>query len=292
MGNRLKKTRQYLILPTQVSTCSRSWLVMLCFTLGAFAMMLLTGCASTYQVYGGTHSLAALKKLRVQTGERPASYINPIRLAALKEVAVGVGAQSGLAYRANQIDDILDSNDRHLRQVFDFNQMLMSHNVLPPVLSSSRDNLHLAGTQALRLADRTYTIIKQARFVTAAPSWRQYLWMDFAYPERPNSTLLPKNKYEQKRWTAFIEQGWAEGIIQANTIYHENLARLKRDYAGMALYKQLLAQGMVSAPFVAHTDLGVTGNSNNIRINDQVLRITALPKLNVDSARWRPVLTR
>ena len=72
-------------------------------------------------------------------------------------------------------------------------------------------------------------------------------------------------------------------------IFTDNLARLKRDYAGMVLYKKLLAQHMVSAPFVARTELGVTGGGSDMRINDQVLRITALPSLQSNSRKWKAI---
>ncbi len=61
-----------------------------------------------------------------------------------------------------------------------------------------------------------------------------------------------------------VEMGWFEGIDQADQIYTENLARLKRDYQGMIRYRMLLAQNMVSAPQVAHRELGVTGGGEEL----------------------------
>lgn len=253
--------------------------------------MLLCSCSTSQQIYGGTHSLQDLKDLHVRSGKHPTGFINPIRLAALKEAGIGVGARSGLAFRARQINGILEKNDRQLRQLFDFQQMLLPHNVLPPILVESRAQLRLADPNTIRLADRSYRIVEQARFVTAAPQWREYLWMDFDFPVRPDPTLLPKNKYERAQWVKFVSQGWQRGIAQANEIYRENLSLIQRDFTGMALYRRLLTQQVVSAPYVARTALGVTGNADNVRINDQVLRITALPELSPDSAHWRPVLT-
>jgi defect-in-organelle-trafficking protein DotC len=47
---------------------------------------------------------------------------------------------------------------------------------------------------------------------------------------------------------------------------------------------------MVSAPYVAHSDLGVTGNRDKLRVGDQVLRITALPQLNTAPKTWQPAV--
>jgi defect in organelle trafficking protein DotC len=49
---------------------------------------------------------------------------------------------------------------------------------------------------------------------------------------------------------------------------------------------------MVSPPFVSHTDLGVTGDPTEIHIDDRVLRITALPGLNVNSKEWIVAVTK
>jgi len=84
--------------------------------------------------------------------------------------------------------------------------------------------------------------------------------------------------------------GWQKGIEQAYSIFRQNLARLKRDYNGMILYRKLLQEKMVSPPFVSRTELGVTGDGNDMHVNYQVLRITALPRLQTDSRHWRAVV--
>ena len=60
----------------------------------------------------------------------------------------------------------------------------------------------------------------------------------------------------------------------------------------MILYRKLLAMNMVSPPYVSHTDLGVTGDASEIHIDDRVLRITALPALNVNSEQWRAAVSK
>ena len=58
------------------------------------------------------------------------------------------------------------------------------------------------------------------------------------------------------------------------------------------MYRKLLAMNMVSPPYVSHTDLGVTGDGAEIHIDDRVLRITALPALNVNSSEWRAAVAK
>ncbi len=115
--------------------------------------------------------------------------------------------------------------------------------------------------------------------------------MDYQAPEMPLPAFLPKTAEERTIWRKYATMGWQDGIIQANTIFSDNLARLTRDYTGMVLYRSLLLKGMVSKPFVAHTNLGITGDSTDLHINDQIFRITALPKLQTNAQRWNPIVT-
>ena len=217
--------------------------------------------------------------------------INPIRLAAIRETATQLGARGALAWRSIQVNHSLTAEANYLNHVFDFNQLLLDSDVLPPVLVEADNSLNLASDDALRLASKIYKIESPARFITAAPNWRDYLWMNYQKPNMPDQSLLPTTCPEARAWNNFLEQGWKQGLIQANEIFSVNLNRLKRDYMGMVLYRKLLAQHMVSAPFVAAADLGVTGDANELRINDRVLRITAVSQLQTDPNQWKPVLT-
>jgi len=167
--------------------------------------------------------------------------------------------------------------------------MMLSHGVLPPVLAEGDNTLNLADPDTLRISDKNYRILQQARFVTVPPNWRNYIWTQYSKPTMPDRVLLPANAQERKIWQKGVTQGWQKGIEQAYSIFQQNLARLKRDYNGMILYRKLLQQHMVSAPFVSRTELGITGDGTDMHVNDQVLRITVLPRLQTDSSHWRAI---
>ncbi|WP_367606332.1 type IV secretion system DotC family protein [Legionella sp. W05-934-2] len=263
--------------------------------LGIISLLLLGGCTSGLQsnqgdvtTLAGLQSMASSKNNQMNKTEK----ISRIREMALKETALSLGAQSGLAMRAKNINKALMRNARHLDQVFDFTALILEHNVMPPVLLSGRNTVNLADAQTIRVSDRTYKVAKQAHFISVPPTWRQYIWMDYKKPEYPHVSLLPKTKDERQVWRHFVEQGWNNGIEQANTILEERLASLQEDFVGMIRYRKLLAMNMVSPPFVADTDLGVTGDANEIHIDDRVLRITALPALNVNAKEWRAAVAK
>ena len=250
--------------------------------------ILLAACSTPNRIPGDTDSLAGLQAMSNMKGKKAhrKKGTGKIREMALRETALSVGAQSGLAWHAKIIDDQLTRQARRLDAVYDFNALILEHNILPPVLLEGRNTLNLADTQTIRISDRTYKVAKQARFITTPPNWRQYLWMDYKKPEPPNVSLLPKTRREKQVWSFYVEKGWRQGLEQAATILEESIARIKEDYSGMILYRKLLAMNMVSPPFVSHTDLGVTGDASEIHIDDRVLRITALPALNVNSKEW------
>jgi defect in organelle trafficking protein DotC len=249
---------------------------------------------STQMQIGNTDSLAGIQQMAETKATRTRSKqkMGKIREMALKETALSLGAQAGLAWRAKIIDEQLNKNTRHLDTIYDFNSLVLEHNILPPVLLEGRNTMNLANAQNIRISDRTYKVTKQAHFISTPPTWRQYLWLDYERPEYPNTTLLPKTKVEKQIWCIYTERGWRNGIEQANIILEENIARLKEDFGGMILYRKLLAMNMVSPPYVSHTDLGVTGDGSEIRIDDRVLRITALPALNVNSNEWRAAVSK
>jgi len=218
------------------------------------------------------------------------SKINAIRQTALQETASEIGAQAALAWKANELNNMLATQSRRLDRVFNFEGMLLDHNVLPPVLVEARNTLNLSDNATIRLSSRDYQIIFPARFVTAPPTWRDYLLMIYKKPEIPNNTLLPKNNDEIDIWNKYLRIGWLNGLEQAYEIFSANLNRLQRDFGGMVLYRKLYAQQLVSKPYVSAADLGVTGGGNAMRINDRILRITSTSELDPNSKHWNPVL--
>ena len=244
--------------------------------------VLIAGCSNSK----APTELADIAALKSQT----ASKVNTLRLENLKQTARGIAAQASLSWRSRQINLTLNSQKRNLDRIFDFNYLILNQNVLPPILAEGRNILNLADDFTIRVADHEYQIVQPPRFITTPPNWRNYIWMGYKKPEVPNATLLPQNSAERKIWNENIQIGWNEGITQADQIFSTNLARLKRDYEGMILYRKLLAQHMVSPPYVSQAELGITGDGNNMHINDRVLRITSIPQLQPDSKDWHPVM--
>jgi defect-in-organelle-trafficking protein DotC len=215
-----------------------------------------------------------------------------MRNKLLSDTAMSLGAQAGLAWASEKINQQLNKDRIYLDSIFNFHAMMLSHGVLPPVLEQGDNSLNLDDPNTIRVADKTYRILQQAHFATTAPNWRDFLWLSYSKPELPDKTLLPRNVDEQKVWKTAVRLGYEKGIEQAYSIFKQNLARLKRDYQGMILYRKLLQQKMINAPFVSRTELGVTGNGEDMRINDQVLRIVELPHLQTEAHHWKAIVVK
>jgi len=268
------------------------WLVTLLFLCSFW----LSGCSQSSITNVDTMNLSQLESVRVEP-LRPSSSdttgsLSGLRVKSLKDSAMSIGAQGGLAWATDQMNEKLNIDSKYLDSVFNFNAMVLSHGVVPPVLVQGDNSLNLADPNTIRVADRTYKIVKQARFATTPPNWREYLWQTFTKPQLPDRTLLPRTDDEQKIWRDGVNSGWQKGIEQSYSIFQQNLARLKRDYNGMILYRKLLQQKMISPPFVSRTELGVTGDGSDMRVNDQVLRIEQLPKLQTSSRNWRAIVVK
>ncbi len=217
-----------------------------------------------------------------------------IREQALQEAAQALGMQAGLNYESTQIDAILRNNAEKLDQIFDFNQVMYQDNVMPPVITKASNLVNINPTgDTIRIAGQTYNIITPAKFVTAPPTWRDYLWQSYPQAALPDKSVLPENSQEQAFWRVNLLQGWNQGINQAIAIFGINLNVLVRDFNGMLLYKQMLVQNKVSPYYVNRTEQGITGNAHHMVIDDQTMQITTQPQLLYQSQRWdaTPVAT-
>lgn len=265
--------------------------------LSLFIPGMLSACASSDQQNldnVDTANMSQLENVRVHPLSPSASktQLSNLRVKMLKDSAMSIGAQGGLASASEQINSRMAQDKKYLDTIFNFDAMVLSHGVIPPVLEVGDNTLNLDDPNTIRVADRTYKIVKQAQFSTTPPNWREYLWLTYSKPALPDKSLLPRDNFEQRIWREGIRAGWEKGISQSYSIFQQSLARLKRDYRGMILYRKLLQEKMISPPFVARTELGVTGNGNDMRINDQVLRIVELPQLQTNSKGWKAVVVQ
>lgn len=262
-----------------------------CLTTVLPATLLLISCGNSTNS-GGGNVTADVGFVDPQSLPTTTGKISAIRLRSLQETATSLGATGALAWRATHINESLKQQTDSLDQTYDFNQLLLHHNVLPPVIEEATNDVNLDSNDTIRLTNKVYKIARAARFVTVPPTWRDYLWLNFKKPDLPDESLLPTNAAEADVWNSYLQQGWKQGLAQAESIFRANVSLLKRDYTGMVLYRKLLAQKMVSPPTVAKAQMGITGNTKEMRVNDVVMRITSHSSLQTNAQQWQPFLTK
>lgn len=216
-----------------------------------------------------------------------------IRKESLKEAALSYGARGGLAARSYEINKEVDGRAGSMDKVYDFRQLLIAapsgFMIEPPIISESLKALLIEGDgQKAAVADAIYKINENVKIVSAPRNWRQYLTRTWGPVEDPPEILRPKDDKERKEWRINVKKGWDEGLEQADEVFEQDLNRLQSEFSGMIRYRQLLAQGMVSAPFAQQIDRGVTGENATMRVGDRAVVITGVPELITESKRWQP----
>lgn len=217
-----------------------------------------------------------------------------IRLQATREAALSYGARGGLAWRTYHIRKELEGQSTYLDKVFDFRRLLIPAPsgmlIEPPIVSEQRNAVSCptCTSDTVAVADRVYTIVRNARFVTAARDWRNYLEREWGDVTPPPDILRPDSDEERQRWIKWVREGWDKGVDQANDIFEQDLNQLTAHYQGMVRYRMLLAQGMVSPPYALQIDRGITGGGSRMRVGDRAVEITGSPELMTRTDKWQP----
>ncbi len=240
----------------------------------------------------GAHASApapSLEDLIKQSNSPSASVgIPDVRYTAIVDTARTRGNSAGLAWQYGVIKKRLESMASNLDIIYNFGALMMEGNVLPPVMSKAQDVYNQKADDLIQLVGETYSIRQPARFTYVAPSWRSYLLSaEYTFDASIAPLVTPENDRERQVWTKALEEGYKMGIEQANQILDANFARLKADFEGMRLYRELLRKGMVTKPYVSTGHYGVTGDKKgSINIGESLLRISVSPEFVMDSKKW------
>jgi len=218
-----------------------------------------------------------------------------LRAKAVHAAAKSAGAQNGLYWRTEQLQSELERNKAFLDDTYNraIEALLIKHRdyyIVVPVISGTDGGMRKNDTgRVLRIARQTFRIERDPYFVVNPPTWRDYLAGRAPTPKNPPKAMLPHSQEEYAIWRKGVEEGWAAGVMQADTIMQVNVARLTRDVVGMARYHMLRIQRMVSDPVVKEKYMPVSGGGRAMSIEDSTISITSDPMLNANRNTWRPM---
>lgn len=225
-----------------------------------------------------------IRRIQKSNGE---DGISNLRADAIKSIALQLGVSSGLSHQMQIYSKTLQEKSAELDMQYNFEMLKLSPGVLPPVLSQGFGNYEKQSDDVVMISDKNFKIEQPARMVSTYPTWRDYLQLNLKPAPLPQANFMPKTSAEKRLWDNEVKRGWEIGVRQAGQIWEESFAKLNRDYQGMILYKQLLAQGAITPAVVATANLGVTGNGTEMSVNHRVVRITNQAEFNTNSKTWR-----
>lgn len=221
-------------------------------------------------------------KLKMQSEKQNPRY-DSIYMEGMK-----YGTQSGLYYRATQINEFIDRNKSKFSRIANFTPLLLANGkVVPPIITESKNNTNNESPYTLRSVDRSYQIQEQAKVINTPLTWMEYLLITPPKAILPNESLLPLNDKEHEYWDAGVTRGWLYGLTQANSIYKENIRKMERDYIGMVRFHLMLSRGLITNPISSSVNLGVTGNDKDMNVNEVIFNIDRLPQFNKDAETWK-----
>ncbi len=196
-----------------------------------------------------------------------------LRERMVRDCARTISFQKACALRYQELNKACEERADLLGSIFSFSSLLIDGHILPPVLGFAGPVHTLHDKDSASTVDETYTIRAQARIVSIAPSWRDYLTQNFEALEiRPE--CLPKSSKERSIWQEAVRSGWAEGRAQAEEVFQQNMERLTADYRGMLKFSMLYKRGLVSLPVMAKGHIPIRVGKTTLDINQTVFRLT------------------
>lgn len=229
-----------------------------------------------------------------------------LRSKAMKEAANSYGARSGLLRGSWENREALKKVAPTYDASFNFSTLMLldqqpqekggdgrARLIRPPVIVEARNAFNQLDPRMIREREAVYRIETNVEFAPAPPNWRTYLFRNLGetVAALPHYTLMPRTSEEKAKWDGWVAEGWQAGFLQAKMILQADLDRISRDHEGMILYYDLVAQKILTLPFVAARNDGVTGDANNMNVNDVTLRITVIPAFQRTPKTWVTIAT-
>ena len=211
-------------------------------------------------------------------------------MEALRGEAFRYGLQLGLSWQYGLIEKDLVSRESMLDSTFRFDGLLLENGtVQPPVLVKADSSVTLENNSKMVTTKTAWKIESPAKFVSNPPSWRTYLLVpeDAMEVQSPYAAMLPKSSDERAAWKAGVTEGWDYGVKQAQNMFKEAMAKLKREYLGMVEYHQLSRQGKISIPNISRGHFAVRVGKNTLEMDQETFIITDQSQFQ-EQKNWHP----
>lgn len=235
--------------------------------------------------------LSAMEGMRGRESD-PNDVSQGIRIRAIRQEGLRVGAQTGLAKRYTMIMEYMDSVEPKLNVAFSFSGFVREGRLLVPSIIEVDNRLTFeAETGKATEVQKAYTVDEEARVVTSFPTWRDYLFQVYSLPEPPHESMLPRNDEEATAWKAALRQGWTAGVYQADMVYQDRMNDLTKAVEGRHLYRTLEDKEMISPAALQVVANKVTFNGRTMNVGEVIYSVGNHAQYR-QSNSWLPVWTR
>lgn len=213
-----------------------------------------------------------------------------LRAESLKQEALRVGAQSGLAYRYGMLMDYCDSVEPKINVVWNLSQFVRDVHLLIPAVIEVRDQFTKEGGEIRRV--RTgITVTEEADVISSTPTWRDYVYQRYDVPDLPHESLYPLGEVEESIWKSALKQGWEAGIFQADANFQDRVNQLTRAVEGRYQYLTLEARGMFTPADLKVVNSQVTFQGRTMNVGEQIITVRNQGNFT-QMQTWAPVWTR
>lgn len=207
----------------------------------------------------------------------------------LRETAYRIGFAEGVYYRYSRIEDLMIENEVFLDQAFPFERFVIDGRLMPPIIHESDRMSELVDDRTVRTIELSYTIGRPARIVSQPPTWRDYLLESIDRPSDPDDMFLPQTEAERSVWRDALDQGWNDGIAEADRAHEQNVNRMERDFYGLQAYESLVLRGVMTEPELASDSRSIVSEDGTLNVDDTVYQIVTDSDFITDANNWRPL---
>lgn len=237
-----------------------------------------------------------LMNYRAEGGGKPMG--DDLVATAVKNAGQRLGATAGYRAQAEALYDAIAPYDEYLSKIFDFQELMLPHGIVPPVLAQTEDVVSYSqgsGQATKEIRARVLSTVRDARFANPkAPSWRDYLRMQTPPLDKPHPQLQEEIDKNRAAWRQGVELGYARGIERATQAFEISINELSRDYVGMQLFRLLWASGQAEPPKIIEQDQDVVGGGRgNREMSTGVRRIVITEPVYFvnDTAEWDAIIS-
>lgn len=209
----------------------------------------------------------------------------------LKLWGIQVGMYFGFQHQVKAINERLDSRSETLDEMYNFRNVLIKDNMLPPVVIRANQLFEKIDENTFHESSIIYRMRKPSMLSYNSPTWRDYIYLDPTQVQKPilPPGLKPKNKQEKNAWRSAVEKGINKGKGHALEVYELMLAELNEDYRGMVLAHHLYELNMLNMGDVNIKNKGTIVTEKEINVNDRII-VLEPNDVFIEQKKWKPFI--